>query len=961
MQGVCQWCIPVCFDAQRDKLILRRSGFSVFLVLLAGLLLPLSLRGQETPQALSSIAGKTFYRWDIGAVGESVGIETIDIPVSRVEVVLVAAGDTLRTRTDDQGKFTFSGIVPKRVTLSMTSDDYAPFSETFELMPGENVVIVPRRKKEEILDAAKVTAEAPVMTMRGDTLVYHAAALRVNEGDYAIDLLKQMPGVEIDATTGEIKISGKQVHRSYINGALIFGLNPMDPMENLRAEQVVAMEVYDERDPDEVLDNIVREKQRVVNIKTKDPILSSTDLQVRAIAGADEQRQESGDRQYRYAAGTNAHFFSELTQLSADVVTNNVGMNSSNISAVPMPQSTYRQTTDLDLGFNRYWDSPLFGNGLNTRYSYTHDRIQSRRRTLQEYFEMPGTPAHTQEDETSSTRLAEQHRFETAFAYRTGSRVTVQWRQQFNLSRINTDGLSASSLVYDGRNPMTQNETSFSGDKAWNLSETVTVGFKPGKNGKPGPNLTLNFMLRKNNLDSWNLDTLASSYTKRYLTKEGNKLSQYWMGSIRHSLYSNRSATRNIQLTLNYDISYRLENQLQEAYDLYGVDEPALNPANTYDFTFSNLQHSLRLGSIYGTWGNAKNTSIRFDLNFLLNQVIDRERIPEAYSGNKTYWGIMPLLSFSVNRVNLSLSSTLKTPSVDQLRRRINDTRPLSLVGGNPDLKQSQAFTFRLQKGRAMQAKTWTTDWNASFQYERNPLVQRILIFQEETVLDEYDGYRVPAGASLNRTENADYGLTAQVILNTSARLSLLKGKLKPTVTIQPRLDYRLMPQYYGDVLDRTAEWTPSLNATVMAPLWKGAQVSLRGNAAYIRAISQESTMDRKAIRGQLDVDASTEFLKHAYFQGSYSWRPVRDLSEPSLNRDLQQLNLAVGINLLKKDLKICLRGIDLLRSGSVYSITMGPSSVTHTWTPVYGRYFVLDISYRFNNSGGKVMPRYGL
>lgn len=934
----------------------------LFLSLVTGFFLPQTLLGQnQVADTLSSIAGKTFYRWDIGSVGESVGIETIDVPVSRVEVVLVAAGDTLRTRTDDLGKFTFSGIAPKRVTLSMTSDDYVPFSETFELMPGENVVLVPRRKKEEILNAAKVTAEAPVMTMRGDTLVYHAAALRVNEGDYAIDLLKQMPGVEIDATTGEIRISGKQVHRSYVNGALIFGLNPMDPMENLRAEQVVSMEVYDEKNPEEMLDNIVREKQRVVNIKTKDRILSSTDLQVRAIAGADEQRQESGDRQYRYAAGTNAHFFSELTQLSADAVTNNVGMGSSNINAVPMPQSTYRQTTDLSLGFNRYWESPLFGNGLNTRYSFTHDRMRSRRRALQEYFEMPETPAHTQEDETSSSRKMERHRFETTFAYRTGSRVHVQWRQLFNLSRTNTDGLSASSLVYDGRAPMSQNETSFSGDKGWDLSETVTVGFKPGENGKTGPTLTFSVSLKQSDLDSWNLDTLASSYTKRYLTKEGNNLSQNWMGSIRQSLYSKRTESRNIQLTADYDINYQLGTQVQEAYDLYGVDEPALNLANTYDFTFSNLRHSLRLSSIYGTWGNAKNTSIRFDLNFLLNQVIDRERIPEAYSGNKTYWGVMPMLSFSVNRVNLSLISAYRIPSVDQLRRRINDTRPLSLVGGNPDLKQSQAFTLRLQKGRNMQAKTWITDWNASVQYERNPLVQRILFFREETVLDEYDGYRVPAGASLNRTENADYGLTVNVMLNTSARLSLLKGKLKPTVTIQPKLDYRLMPQYYGDVLDRTAEWTPSLNATVVAPLWKGAQVSLRGNTAYVRAISQESTMDRKAIRGQLDVDASTEFLKHAYFQGSYSWRPVRDLSETVRNMDLHQLNLAVGVNLLKKDLKICLRGVDLLRSGSIYSITMGPSSVSHTWTPVYGRYFVLDISYRFNNSGGKVMPRYGL
>ena len=93
----------------------------------------------------------------------------------------------------------------------------------------------------------------------------------------------------------------------------------------------------------------------------------------------------------------------------------------------------------------------------------------------------------------------------------------------------------------------------------------------------------------------------------------------------------------------------------------------------------------------------------------------------------------------------------------------------------------------------------------------------------------------------------------------------------------------------------------------------------------------------------------------------AYSWRLVRDLSETARNRDLHQLNLALGPNFLKKDLKICIRGIDQLRSGSVYTITMGPSSVSHNRTPIYGRYFVLDISNLINNSGGKSMPCYEL
>jgi hypothetical protein len=77
------------------------------------------------------------------------------------------------------------------------------------------------------------------------------------------------------------------------------------------------------------------------------------------------------------------------------------------------------------------------------------------------------------------------------------------------------------------------------------------------------------------------------------------------------------------------------------------------------------------------------------------------------------------------------------------------------------------------------------------------------------------------------------------------------------------------------------------------------------------------------------------------------------------MSSNIHRLNLSLGLNLLKKTLKISLSGIDLLRGGSQYTVTVGPSSLTRTWTPVYGRYFLIDISYRFNNSSGNQMTSF--
>ena len=120
-----------------------RSLPILFLLLIAGLCLPLTLRGQsQATDTLSSIVGKTFFRMEIG-IG---GLDNVDVPVSGIDVVLVAGKDTVRTKTDNLGRFSFSRIKTRQVTLSMVDDDYAPFSESFVLMPGESIVIVPRQR-----------------------------------------------------------------------------------------------------------------------------------------------------------------------------------------------------------------------------------------------------------------------------------------------------------------------------------------------------------------------------------------------------------------------------------------------------------------------------------------------------------------------------------------------------------------------------------------------------------------------------------------------------------------------------------------------------------------------------------------------------------------------------------------------------------------------------------------------
>ena len=919
------------------------------LILVLGLFLSKEVRAQVS---YADIAGRAIIPTElthVNPITRDTVTTVLDLPAAQTEVVLVAQGDTLRERTNLAGSFSFKKLPVGPVHMSISFGNYEPFSETFELVPGENVVIVALRRKTETLDAAVVKAKQPVVTQRGDTLVYHAAAVALQTGDYAIDLLKQFPGVEVK--DGQITVTGKQVRRSYVNGALIFGLDPMASMEYLKADQVTTMDVYDEANPQDRMDGVIREKERVINIKTKDPIFNTMDLQVRLLAGADQQPADDGTPQVRYTAGTNAHFFSELKQLSADFVTGNLGMFSSNINMTPGPQSTYLQNTDLKLGYNRFWESPLFGDALKTAYTFADRRTRNRNRRLQEYFEAGDIPERTSENSTSSGQRIRTHGLSTDYTYRTGKKVTLGWQQSLQLSRDETDREIRELLTVAGGTPMLRDETSRADRRSWTLNETLNFSFiKPGKRL---PAITLSARVGKDNLDEWNLDTLASSYSKRYLTKDGAGLSQEYRAELRQSLFNSLKEQKILQVNGVYRFGYTNQKKQQEAYDLYGSPTPLPNLANTFDYTFSSLRNALQLQV---TYAGGQRFRVMGTLTAEAERVLDAERFPVAEPGTKTFYRLLPTLLIGLKNINISLNSMARTPAVEQLRRRIDDTHPLSLQAGNPALKQSRSFSLSVGKNSISKPSNHILTWSLQGQWEVHPIVQKTTFFSQDTILDDYDGYQAKAGSSLMRAENADHGWNANANMMVSSQWG---GKWKVSTQFIPLLTYRSTPQYFGQTLERTSEFSPSLQASGSMFPTKDLMIGFNGNLAYIRALNQSGSLNQNALQGTLGLRTNWDFLRYAFFNGSYEWRSFRDMTTPEMSSDIHRLNLSLGVNLLKKRLKISLSGIDLLRGGSQYTVTVGPSSLTRTWTPVYGRYFLIDISYRFNNSSGNQMTNF--
>ena len=217
--------------------VLNRVDIRPILALIAGVCLPVTLHGQ-TEKPASSIVVQTITQivFDNHNIGG-----TFEFTSPNAEVTLVADGDTLQTLERAEGSiFTYSGISAKTVTLSVVIPDHPySFSGSFEVMPGENIVLVSIHGVSYPAGFPMQASEEPLMKIDGDTWTYHYPTFyntpvadprgkpkQPDEKLFLVNRLKGLPGVEFNKRRGTLTISGPAVHKTFVNGAYIFALNP---------------------------------------------------------------------------------------------------------------------------------------------------------------------------------------------------------------------------------------------------------------------------------------------------------------------------------------------------------------------------------------------------------------------------------------------------------------------------------------------------------------------------------------------------------------------------------------------------------------------------------------------------------------------------------------------------------------------------------------------------------------
>ena len=173
-------------------------------------------------------------------------------------------------RSNEEGFFTIKNVAAGKYLLSISYVGYQ--QQWFAFKTGANAVL--NLNNIYLEDASKmstvtVTARRPPVVINGDSIEFNAENFKTAPNAVVEDLLKKMPGIEVDKSGG-ITVNGKTVTKVFVNGKEFFTGDPKMATKNLPADAIDKIQVYDRKSDQAMFTGIDDgTEETAINLKVK--------------------------------------------------------------------------------------------------------------------------------------------------------------------------------------------------------------------------------------------------------------------------------------------------------------------------------------------------------------------------------------------------------------------------------------------------------------------------------------------------------------------------------------------------------------------------------------------------------------------------------------------------------------------------------------------------------------------
>jgi len=656
--------------------------------------------------------------------------DTAGINLAGVNVRLISETDTLLTSTDNNGQFTFFQVKSSEFHLSFTLLGFQLQDYFYKIQPfrAENQLIsVILRPQRNIL--REVVVFAVPIVIKEDTIQYNSAAYKVAKGAFLEELLKKLPGIEVDRS-GNVKAQGSLVTRVKVNGKDFFGGDVLTATRNLPAEIVENIQVIDDYGDQANFTGIKRSSpDKIINISIKEDRNQGMFGQLTTGIGTD----------YRYLGSASANSFNNDRQLSVIGSINNT--NSSLFSFGDVSGAGGRESSasdlsnmiELDDGINRTNSLGFnFRDNLSPKvttyggYAYTNRKNNTEGSTnLASIFQN-----NTITTEENRELEIDNGKHNLAWNFESNLNNQSYFKISPTLSFISTNSLSTSTSLINNRY-LNTNRFLNSEDEASSPNGEIDMFFNY-RFKKAGRRFSINvqgniFEDKRNNRIDEDRKDIDSSFTQPVIRDEqlNQRLSNDQNTSDVHILGSYiEPINKNSFVELNYEHNYSSNRNNRETINTGNYDSNELIVDSTY-MNYAYQFQSDQIGFNYQYNDNQTTYTIGFGLQptNITGYTLNRE-----ISTNKKFINFVPSARFSFKINNFSSFSISyrgknNQPGFSQIQPIRDLSNSQNLIIGNPKLESEFINNISLQF-RNFNYKSGNTFFgNLSFQNIKNKIV----------------------------------------------------------------------------------------------------------------------------------------------------------------------------------------------------------------------------------------------
>ena len=173
-------------------------------------------------------------------------------PLAGASVVLLQPKDNAQASgvsSDLEGKFKLPAVKAGNYIFRISYMGFQTYYRNITLPKGNksvNLGTITLEENSKVLKEAEVTAKLAQVEMKADTFIFNAEAYRLPEGSMLEELVKKLPGAEID-DDGNIKINGKSVSKIMVDGKEYFQNDTKMAMKNLPSKLIKKLKSYDKK------------------------------------------------------------------------------------------------------------------------------------------------------------------------------------------------------------------------------------------------------------------------------------------------------------------------------------------------------------------------------------------------------------------------------------------------------------------------------------------------------------------------------------------------------------------------------------------------------------------------------------------------------------------------------------------------------------------------------------------